>query len=141
MKTILDYEYTDVNKEGPVSPILTAVRSGDPKMVEILLGHKNIGVNQDSDQMTSLTEVTHILERFHLNFTLKAIFRKNEKIVAQLLKHPHIDVNKINGRGWIHNSMFIIHEEHACFKTRGINFVLTQSNIAHFKCTHEISKN
>ena len=99
VKTILDYEYTDVNKEGPVSPILTAVRSGDPKMVEILLGHKNIGVNQDSDQMTSLTEVTNTLERFHLNFTLKAIFRKNEKIVAQLLKHPHIDVNKINGRG------------------------------------------
>ena len=141
VKTILDYEYTDVNKEGPVSPILTAVRSGDPKMVEILLGHKNIGVNQDSDQMTSLTEVTNILERFNLNFTLKAIFRKNEKIVAQLLKHPHIDVNKINDRGWIHNSMFIIHEEHTCFKTHGINFVLTQSNIAHFKCRHEISKN
>ena len=46
-----------MNKEGPVSPILTAVRSGDPKMVEILLSHKNISVNQDSDQMTPLTEV------------------------------------------------------------------------------------
>ena len=62
VKTILDYEYTDVNKEGPISPILTAVRSGDPKMVEILLGHKNISVNQDSDQMTALTEVTNIIE-------------------------------------------------------------------------------
>ena len=62
VKTILDYEYTDVNKEGPISPILTAVRSGDPKMVEILLGHKNISVNQDSDQMTALTEVTNILK-------------------------------------------------------------------------------
>ena len=62
VKTILDYEYTDVNKEGPISPILTAVRSGDPKMVEILLGHKNISVNQDSDQTTALTEVTNILE-------------------------------------------------------------------------------
>ena len=57
IQTILNYEYTDVNKEGPVSPILTAVRSGDPKMVEILLSHKNISVNQDSDQMTPLTEV------------------------------------------------------------------------------------
>ena len=62
VKTILDYEYTDVNKEGPISPILTAVRSGDPKMVEILLGHRNISVNQDSDQTTALTEVTNILE-------------------------------------------------------------------------------
>ena len=97
MKTILDYEYTDVNKEGPISPLLTAVRSGDPKMVEILMEHKNISVNQDSDQMTALTEVTN--KRIHLNMMLKAICRKNEKIVAQLLKHPQIDVNKINELG------------------------------------------
>lgn len=62
MKTILDYEYTDVNKDGPISPLITAVRSGDPKMVEILLEHKNISVNQDSDQMTALTEVKDVLE-------------------------------------------------------------------------------
>ena len=90
-----------MNKEGPISPLLTAVQSGDPKMVEILLEHENIGVNQDSDQMTALTEVTNILQRFHLNFTLKAISLKNEKIAAQLLKHPQIDVNKINDLGWI----------------------------------------
>ena len=62
VRTILDYEYTDVNKEGPISPLLTAVRSGDPRMVEILLEHKNISVNQDSDKMTPLTEVSNIWE-------------------------------------------------------------------------------
>ena len=62
IRTILNYEYTDVNKEGPISPLLTAVRRGDPGIVRILLGHKNVSVNQDSDQMTALTEVTEILE-------------------------------------------------------------------------------
>ena len=66
IQTILNYEYTDVNKEGPISPLLTAVRRGDPNIVRILLGHKNVSVNQDSDQMTALTEVTEILEiNFH----------------------------------------------------------------------------
>ena len=46
---------------------------------------------------------------------MKAICRKNEKIVAQLLKHPQIDVNKINQLGWIQNSTFITHKESACF--------------------------
>ena len=66
IQTILNYEYTDVNKEGPISPLLTAVRRGDPGIVQILLGHKNISVNQDSDQMTALTEVMEVLEiNFH----------------------------------------------------------------------------
>ena len=117
IQTILNYEYTDVNKEGPISPLLTAVRRGDPNIVQILLGHKNISVNQDSDQMTALTEVTEILEiDFHPTncltagcqlpldpptfiFIFQAICCKNEKIVEQLLKHPEIDVNKTNEQG------------------------------------------
>ena len=121
IQTILNYEYTDVNKEGPISPLLTAVRRGDPGIVQILLGHKNISVNQDSDQMTALTEVTKILEiNFHppncltanycltlqlswvrcgFRFIFQAICCKNEKIVEQLLKHPEIDVNKTNEQG------------------------------------------
>lgn len=57
VKTLLNYEYTDVNKEGPITPLLTAVRRGDPRIVQDLLDHKSISVNQDSDQMTPLTEV------------------------------------------------------------------------------------
>ena len=76
VRTILDYEYTDVNKEGPISPLLTAVRSGDPRMVEILLEHKNISVNQDSDKMTPLTEVSDIWEipiKIQLSLSSRAI--------------------------------------------------------------------
>ena len=110
IQTILNYEYTDVNKEGPISPLLTAVRRGDPRIVQDLLEHKSISVNQDSDQMTPLTEVRNRWQGFNLqvmpvsNQTLQlricqAIFCKNEKVVELLLKHPEIDVNKNNELG------------------------------------------
>ena len=85
-RTDINVNKVDTENYDIETPLDSAVLTGKPEFVSLLLEQNNIDVNQYSNgKRTPL---------------LSAILCKNDEIAEMLLNHPDIDVNKGGYQGW-----------------------------------------